>query len=535
VVATAVAAVVALPTPASAVLSGENGRIVFTSGRGEASDNTARLYLRPVPFSTGGGTTSPTITPGAGLGQHRHPTWSPDRTMVAYAAGGACPGDCDIFVRDLTNPGSAPQNITNTADVNEDRAAWSPDGTRIAFESEVTNGSGQLDVLVDSQPFGSGTNLNLTSSADTDGKPAWTPNSQTLFYARDLAGGGVDNDVVQEPAGGGTVTPIITGGTDDYQPSVSPDGQQLCFVRGAFGTNDAEVFTANSNGTGVTLFSFDDNVGSYNCTWSPDGDLIAYVNGTFTNGDLVIQDDAQPTGFPLPIETTSMRFDGNPDWAPDGRPSCEDTTVTTDSNTPVTISVTCPDTGPAYERSQVSGIIDTPVSNGTTSPGGDDPAFPFPANVTYTPNQGFTGTDTFTTLAFDEFGFADRQGTITIHVRAARTISFDATKAKKKKQAGKEPRLAVRKGKKAQFSGDVSAPQNVAACEANQPVELQRKKPTQTTFTTFEQLQTDAAGNFSTKEKIKKTFEWRAVVGETQACEDATSNSEKVKAKKKKK
>ncbi len=119
-------------------------------------------------------------------------------------------------------------------------------------------------------------------------------------------------------------------------------------------------------------------------------------------------------------------------------------------------------------------------------------------------------------------------------LQSARTVSFDASKAKAK-QAGTSPRLAVKKGKKARFSGDVSAPQNVAGCESNQTVEIQRKKPKQTTFTTLEQVQTDAAGSFSTAKKIKKTFEYRAVVGETAACDDATSSSEKVKAKKKKK
>jgi hypothetical protein len=113
-----------------------------------------------------------------------------------------------------------------------------------------------------------------------------------------------------------------------------------------------------------------------------------------------------------------------------------------------------------------------------------------------------------------------------------RTISFDATKAKKGKKGGKAPLLAIKKGRKARFSGDVSAPQDVAGCESNQTVEVQRKKPKGASFTTFERLQTDAAGNFSTKEKIKKTFVYRAILVETAACDDAASGTEKVKAKK---
>jgi hypothetical protein len=119
-------------------------------------------------------------------------------------------------------------------------------------------------------------------------------------------------------------------------------------------------------------------------------------------------------------------------------------------------------------------------------------------------------------------------------VQSERTVSFDATKAKKKKAAGKEPLLRVLKGKKARFSGQVSAPEDTTGCQANQTVELQRKKPSQATFTTVETLQTDAAGSFTTKERVKKTFQWRAFLTENPDCDDATSNSEKVKAKKKK-
>jgi hypothetical protein len=124
-----------------------------------------------------------------------------------------------------------------------------------------------------------------------------------------------------------------------------------------------------------------------------------------------------------------------------------------------------------------------------------------------------------------------------IDVQSTRTFTlFDAVKkGKKADKAGKTPLLKLTKGKKARFLGQVSAPQDVTGCQANQTVELQRKKPKATTFTTFDTVQTDAAGNFSTKEKIKKTFEWRAFLTENPNCDDAASNSEKVKAKKKKK
>ena len=70
-------------------------------------------------------------------------------------------------------------------------------------------------------------------------------------------------------------------------------------------------------------------------------------------------------------------------------------------------------------------------------------------------------------------------------------------------------------------------------CRSAQSVDLQRKRPSQTTFSTVEQLQTDVVGSFTAKKKVKKTFEYRAQVAETATCAGQVSNTEKVKVKRK--
>jgi hypothetical protein len=105
--------------------------------------------------------------------------------------------------------------------------------------------------------------------------------------------------------------------------------------------------------------------------------------------------------------------------------------------------------------------------------------------------------------------------------KADRTLTLDANKGK------------VKKGKRVTLTGQLNQVARQGACESGQPVQLQRKRPSQTTFTTVEQLQTDAAGRFSAKEKVKKTFEYRAQVAETAACAGGLSNTEKVKVRKK--
>jgi len=79
----------------------------------------------------------------------------------------------------------------------------------------------------------------------------------------------------------------------------------------------------------------------------------------------------------------------------------------------------------------------------------------------------------------------------------------------------------------------VDAAHNEAGCEASQTVELQRRKRSQSDaqFTTFDHPQTDAAGSFADKVKVKKSVLYRAQVAETEVCEDGVSNTDKVKAK----
>ena len=430
IAALVVTGLAALPVSADAVLSGENGRIAFVSGRDADADALAQIHLLPVPSSTGGGTVSPAIT--SFNAQHRHPTWSPDRTKIAYARGNPTGADFDIFVQDLTDPDSAPVNITNSPGITDDRPAWSPDGTRIAYESEVTDGSNQLDIIVDNDPFGAGT-VNLTNSAGViDGKPAWSPDSQTLYYAVgnvNVAPNGNNNDVkiFQEPANNtGTATELVhITGAHTFQPSISPDGTRICYtVSGTPGLNaGAAIIVAplSTASSGIVLAS--SGTGDYNCTWSPDGTLIAYVSGVFGSGRLVMEpaDNSLLVPIDLAQDPGADNFDGNPDWAPDARPVCPDSTVNTTPNTPVTFQAVCNDRGPEYERTTVREFSATNPTNGTLIQefAGD----PF----TYTPNQNFEGTDSFQVKSFDELGFGSDTGTVTINVRNFRCAGRIAT------------------------------------------------------------------------------------------------------------
>ena len=417
-------ACLSLASPALAVLEGRNGRIAFTSGREGVNDNLSQLYMRGASGSTGVGSLSPPFAI-AGT-QNRHPSWSPDRTKVVFAAG--TPGaptteEFDLFVRDFVANTITPLDLLEIGDgLSSDHPAWSPDGTRIAYEQQPVDNSANRDIKV--KAVGTARRAeSLTNSPQTEFKPAWTPDSQTLYYAKTSAGPPVNHDIVKQPAAGGPETPVANQQIgDEYQPSISPDGKRICFTwqSKAGDPATAEIYTATLPDLtdGVNL-SADPSRGDINCTWSPDGKRIAYVNGVFSQGKLVMKnaDNSSPGPVLLEDDLGSNNFDGNPDWAPDGSPECPDSAITTPANTPVTIALECTDTGPEYERTDPNGTIPAggEPRNGTIS---DDAPTANPSTVRYTPKPGFTGTDTIVYTSFDSFGFGTDTGTVTITVTA---------------------------------------------------------------------------------------------------------------------
>jgi Tol biopolymer transport system component len=407
----ALGALLAFAVPADAVLSGTNGRVVFING--PAFGNT-QLFLRSVTSNTGGGSITGPLATGLAL-QHRHPTWSPDRTKIAFAEGPGGATGYDIYTLDLTTPGATPQNITNSSGTTDDRPAWSPDGTRIAYE----RGN---DIIV--HPLNGGGDLNLTSTLTPRAwKAAWSPNSQTLYYSvGDISQppNGNTNDIklYQQPANNSSAgTELLhVSGAHAFQPSISPDGTKLCYTVSTAENNSptAAVVAASLSSPGSFTPIAASGKGDYNCTWSPDGTEIAYTEDYAANGE-VFMESSGGSGIPINLSNTAGEFDGNPDWAPDGRPDCPDSTVGTTPGTPITIELECTDTGPAYEQTDPNGFVANnggPL-HGTTS---DDAPLDNPSTVKYTPNPGFKGTDRIIFNSFDDFGFGTDTGTVTINV-----------------------------------------------------------------------------------------------------------------------
>jgi Tol biopolymer transport system component len=240
-------------------ISPDGTRIVFDSNRkrveGQAV-NTQHLFLMKIDGSE--------LTP---LTWGSSATWSPDGTSLAFhaSAGGGAPPirvepgapapDSDIFVmnvRDFLTKGTKPRNLTNTPDLIEDDADWSPDGRAIVFTRRTATGRGSNRTndpsteIFSVSPNG-GAPVRLTTNTEEERAPAWSPDSKRLvFVARR---GGPDFEICVMNADGTGFKQLTDNTTGDLTPSWSLDGTQITFHR-ILSPGRYQLFTIGADGTG---------------------------------------------------------------------------------------------------------------------------------------------------------------------------------------------------------------------------------------------------------------------------------------------
>lgn len=319
-----------LPAAALAVFPGENGKIAFVSGIGGPANNDsgADVYILDGPGDT---TPTPLTSTTGAPGQHRHPAWSPRLDAIAYARWESSSNE-KVFIDFLDQPGIPQLRVGfQSSAVRDDRPAWNPAGTKIAYESEVTDGSGQMDILVARLDENGNTEgeINLTNSPTViEGKPAWSHDGKWIYYSRRGQPPATDDDIVRERADNTSTVPqiIVGSGVAEYQPALAPGSAAMCFTRGPFGSATADVYKIEPVDflTGTQTDLSDSSTGAYNCAYSPEGDKVAFVEGTFTNGALKMK-NSNDTGVSTLVTTdTPMHFDGNPDWAPKRPAFCKE-------------------------------------------------------------------------------------------------------------------------------------------------------------------------------------------------------------------
>ena len=331
----AIAALAALSlgsSPARAAFSGQNGRIVCDGEyapplpTGLSQTELAQLSRSEIFSMNPDGSDLRVLT--SDLTRDGDPTVSPDGTRVAFESErDARPSDVYTMNADGTNV----QRIRRAGYQGE--AGWSPDGAKLVF----------IDAF---GPSGTTTNFNI-SRANLDGSdlrgltlepsdehaPVWSPDGSLVAFQshrgslRPTEGGtGVNWEIFAMDAEVGdtrfqrrltTTAPAST----DQGPAWSPDGRQLVFTSTRDGNQ--EVYRMNADGSGVTRLTFNaTNVGGTTIDesvdagvdWSPDGSRIVFHSNR--SGDAEVYTMNASDGGNVQRLTNHQGFDGRCTWGP---------------------------------------------------------------------------------------------------------------------------------------------------------------------------------------------------------------------------
>ena len=273
----------------SSTLPPVTGRIAFMSKR----DGNPEIYTMN---ANGSSQTKVTFNSVA----DDRPAWSPDGSRIAFETKRSKKLKFDIYVMNVNGSG---QTALTKHTGNDQAPTWSPDGSKIAFVSD-RDGNAEIYVM---NANGTG-QTRLTTTAAYEANPAWSPDGTRIAY---MSGG----EIYLMDVATGALTRLTSNGMFNDDPAWSPDGSRIAFQSyvGPGPFVNAEIFVMNADGSGVQRLT-NDPAYDFGPTWSPDGARIAFASDRagVNNQEIYM---VSASGTALTRLTTSPPVDAFPSWA----------------------------------------------------------------------------------------------------------------------------------------------------------------------------------------------------------------------------
>ena len=249
-----------------------------------------------------------------------NPSWSPDGKRIVFTSKRdghfmhGIPTD-EIYVMDAN--GRNQQNLTNNPSY-ETSPSWSPDGKRIAFDS---NRDGRFNFEIYVMDADGGNVQRLTNNPDPNGHPddrypSWSPDGKRIVFSARREGHVVHNwdttyEIYVMDADGGNEQRLTNNRNNELAPVWSPDGNRIAFAadrKGDFG--NFEIYVMDADGGNEQRLT-NNRIFDWFPSWSPDGERIAFMSRRDGNSEIYVMD--ADGGNPQNL-TNNRGSDGGPAW-----------------------------------------------------------------------------------------------------------------------------------------------------------------------------------------------------------------------------
>lgn len=164
----------------------------------------------------------------------------------------------------------------------------------------------------------------LTSDANDDAAPVWSPDGTRVAFVRTQSGQQPQPGQIFVMNSDGTgVSRLTCLGSRDDRPAWSPDGSRIAFARSTGKTS--AIYVMQADGSNLHLLYQPVTAYAINLAWSPDGKRFAFGDPP---GIAVVNADG--TGFrQLTGPSTIQTPDDFPTWSPDSKSIAFDHSVLT--------------------------------------------------------------------------------------------------------------------------------------------------------------------------------------------------------------
>lgn len=173
-----------------------------------------------------------------GAGDDVQASVHPDGRQLAFSVRGINSDLWQLPVSPTTGrPSGEPEPVLSTTRV-ESRGVWSPDGLRLAFNSDR---AGEMNLWVRDT---SGRERRITFGAGGDYQPDWSPDGRSLVF---FSARGGNTDIWRVGVSDTVLTRLTDDPGLDINPSYSPDGTRIAFVSDRSGR--FELWVMNADGS----------------------------------------------------------------------------------------------------------------------------------------------------------------------------------------------------------------------------------------------------------------------------------------------